>query len=751
MQYKGLNYNEFIIIGEHKVPMPSIKGLDKKDVLFFEDADHCWDRESIIKQFKSIFHEFVPYHTRLFQEATLRDNDNILISLNKEDSEWFLKTLELEMKRRAEGVFIRIKNELVYLTGDYWFTLMWCKTKRADKKGDWFDYREFQRDFFYLIWYVNNSPHISGLFISKAKKTGITNLMWMYYLNKATRTKNVNMSNMNIDRDKGAKTFRDHFIYAYNGLPMIFKPDWKNKSEIEGTIIFGKRYSNSKKSKLLANDAEDELNTTVMCVPAAISALDVDVFEDTWYDEPPKVKGDFGEIYRSNNAATSLQDFMVGKKWLTSYTPEENGVSFISAREIFYDSELSTINDKSAGQTKSKLICYHIPAFKSWTTSFDVYGKCDEKDAMKKIQFGRDQLKGRPRELVGEIRKYANTKKEAWATGGAGSIFDNIRIGELLADIQLDQRNATLNLWTEGNLEWADKPLWNMGLRNRRKKGEFCAVRFVPLTQDELERGVTGKFRLYQDIPLAHQNLALKNGRDEWNCLIPPAKFLYVLGGDPTQYAAGSEVIEGSKNSGFLLSMPDELMDSRFMKVVSKTIMIEYYDRPEITDEAFEDFLMMMIYTGALALIEANASYVATRLMEEGMGRFMLIKDENGIITTWKRWMGLATEKEKKYQLIRITSNSAVNKEMQETLVRVIKNYIYKVEGEKDYGQTIKSERLLKKLMDFNPLDTRLFDEVMSFGYGLIALELYLDILLNAEEEYNNPINIESVLRALAS
>lgn len=750
MQYKGLNYNETVTIGEHKIKMPSIKGLAKEDILFYDDKDPYWKREEIVKSFRRIFFDFVPYHTKLFQDATLYDNDNILISLNKEDSDWFLATLEREMKRRADGVFVRIKNELVWLTGDYWFVLMWCRTKRADKKGEWFDYREFQRDFFYLIWYVNNSPNISGLFISKAKKTGITNLMWLYYLNKATRTKNVNLSNMNIDQGKGAKTFRDHFMYAFNGLPMIFKPDWKNKSEIDGTIIFGKKYNNSKRSKLIANDAEDELNTTVMCVPAAMNALDIDVFEDTWYDEPPKYKGNFGEIYRSNNAATSLQDFMVGKKWLTSYTPDETGVSFFAAREIFLDSELRTITPHSGGQTKSKLICYHIPAFKSWTTSFDKYGVCDEKDATKKIQFGRDMLKSKPRELSAETRKYANTKREAWSTGGVGSTFDNIRLGEILSDLEIDQHNNTRNLYTEGNLEWVN-PLWNIGLRNRRKKGEFCEVRFVPLTDEQLEKGETGKFREYNEIPLSHRNMALRNGRDDNDCLLPPEKFMYIMGGDPTNYAAGSEVIEGSKNYGSVMNMPDGLLDSRLRKVASKVLMIEYYDRPELTDEAFEDFLMMMIYTGALALIEGNAAYVATRLMEEGLGRFMLVKDENGIITTWKRWMGLANEKEKKYSLIRITSNSATNKDMLENLVRVIKNYIQlPVEGEKDYGATIKSERLLKQLMDFDPTDTRLYDCVMGFGYTLYALELYLDMLLHTEDDYS-PTNIESILRALAS
>ncbi len=113
--------------------------------------------------------------------------------------------------------------------------------------------------------------------------------------------------------------------------------------------------------------------------------------------------------------------------------------------------------------------------------------------------------------------------------------------------------------------------------------------------------------------------------------------------------------------------------------------------------------------------------------------------------------MGLATETDKLYQLVRTTSNSAVSKEMLETLVRLIKNYIEKPEeNEKDYGKTIRSEKLLRQLMEFTPEDTKKYDLVMAFGYCLLAKELYVDSLFNTEDNIYNDTNIASVLRALA-
>src|SRR5258708_20883117 len=132
--------------------------------------------------------------------------------------------------------------------------------------------------------------------------------------------KKINLGHMNKDQNKGSKTFREHFIYAYNSLPMPLKHDITSRDFPKGQITFGKQFNNSKRSKLVKNESENELGTSVMCVPTMINAFDVDVFSDTWYDEGPKYEQDFGEIYRSNEKATALHDINIVKNWLTSHT-----------------------------------------------------------------------------------------------------------------------------------------------------------------------------------------------------------------------------------------------------------------------------------------------------------------------------------------------------------------------------------------------------------------------------------------------
>lgn len=734
-----------INIGEHtlQIPAPLVKG----DILFIDEKDPVWDRNKALRDYKDIWFSFMPGKdgTKLYQDATLYNNDGELISLNKEDSDWILWAYEREFYRRTHGVHVKIGDRIEWLTGDHYFILMWCWTKRPDKVSNFFDYRQFQQWFLQLIWHIDVTEILSGGAFTKAKKTGITNLMWLVYLNRATMTKNINLGHMNLDVTKGAKTFRDHFMYAYNNLPNALKPQIKSKSETDGQITFGYRFGNNAKKK---NYEGDELGTSVMCVAAVLNAFDVDVFNMQWYDEFVKHKSDFGAIYRSNEEGTALQDINVGKKILTCYTPEEETPSFKSAKEICYNSELRTIRPDSGGKTLTGLLYWHIPAYQSWTSEFDKYGRCREAEAMKKILARRELKKHIPRELISETRRYANDKKDAWTMGGVGSVFDNARLAELLADAEEEERSSPIPTYVDGNLKWKHE-LWNINPKLRRD-GQFSEVVFVPLTADELSKGIEGSIREYNPLPKSLQNIGLKQGRDEWNCLLAPPEFYNIIGSDPTQYASASEVIEGSKNSFHVMNRQSDAIDSLYGEVKSKIITYEYFSRPESPDDAYQDLLKLILYTGSLCAVETNAPYMATKLMEEGLGNYMLVKDENGIIKIWQRHMGLAHEEDKKYHLLRTTA-TAQSKDTLETFVRLMKAYIREPgKGEKDYGRTIKSTRLLDQLMNIDVTNTKVFDQFMSWGWCLLAEEVYSNILLNQQDNGIGQNEIASVLRALS-
>ncbi len=743
-KYTGLNYPDFVMVDEHKIITPPLP-TNPNDVFFIDDDpdDAFWDRERIIQQdYRQIWFQFVPNETLLDRSTTEFDEDGYATTLNEEDSKYIRYCYEREMNRRTFGVHFRNGNDIEWITGDNWFTLMWCKTKRPDKKGDYFDYREYQRDFYYIIFYTNKSPIITGADWSKAKKTGATNLMWLYYLNKSTMTKNLNLGWMNIDKDKAAKTFRDHFLYAYNGMVLALKPDYKSKSEAEGIIVFGRRY-NSKAGKR-ASDT-DELNTTVMCVATALNAFDVDVFTDIVYDEGPKYKSDFGAIFRSNSGATKIQDFIVGKQWLMSYTPEQSGESFMSAKKIYYDSELKTITPTSEGKTKSGLICVHIPAFKSWATSFNKHGKCNEAEAKRKIEAELSILEGSPQAYLKKKRELANTKKDAWSVGDASSLFDPIRLAELEFDLEELQRSK--QVFEEGELQWVN-PIWEVGKKDKRPKGIFDRVQFIPLTREEKIKNKEAKLRLYERMLPQEENLALQYGRDEFDNLLPPTYFRHCGGIDPADFRDTGNAEEGSMIAMYSMIVHNQAINTALGRPATGIINAEYYARPDNPEEWYQDIVKHIIYFGCLVVIEANNGTIATRLEDEGLGHYMLFKDAAGVIVPYK-----ANHKNSDKPLKHIRNSKSGNVDTVADLILYIKNFLTKGNkqyGEIDYGETIMSERLIRQFKIFESDNTKPYDLVMGFGYCLMCHFNYLALLSKPVNSGYDASEINAVLRALS-
>ncbi len=748
--------NDFIAIGEHMVQLPPLPS-NKKDILFWDQpkSEQFWDRKKVITQYKDIWYDFLPLtskssiYTKMWQSATLYNEDGLLISLNENDSDYIDKIYKQETQRRIHGIWFFNCGKPTWITGDHYFFLLYARMQRHDDGGGYADYREFQDHYFKLMHHCRVSPNILGLFASKPKKTGITNAHWSgAYLNKATITKNKNLGYMNINLQQASKTFSDYFMYAYNGLISPIKPETKLLSLVEGAVVFGQSHNGSKKSRKSNIDIDDDLNTSVSCVATKPKAFDVAVMSDITFDEPTKYKESFAEIWRTNKEAVKIQSKFNGRAWLFNYTEGSDTASFREARDVFYDSRLSTMTTNPKQQTTSGLIAYHIPAYASWEGAFDKYGICDEERARKEIQMERDVVKNNKRQLQATTRQYANTEREAWGSAGSGATFDPIRMGELLADIELDSKSSIENNFLAGKLEWVNKQ-WEVGLKNKRPRGSFCPVEFIPLTKEEIASGEKGKLRMYNDIPLVQRNSILKMQRDEWGNFLRPERFYYCTGGDPTQEAAASEIIEGSKHAFITMSRLDEKLDTFAGKIASKMLMMEYFARPEVFDEAYEDLVKQIIYSGSVNMIEANVPAMATRLMQEGLGNYMFVKNENGVLSLWERYMGLSHEEEKSYHLIRTTANGVDKNEKLEQFVNLIKMYLYKPEeGGKDYGKIFKSERIIRQLSDVDVTDTKKYDLFMAFGYALLCDDTYTTMLMTNQSRGNSEMSINDLLRA---
>lgn len=737
--------DKYIQVGEHNILIPEPK--KRSDIFFVNDAkgNQYWQRDKIIKEYREVWFDFIPNYTKMWQAATLYNDEGLLTSLNEKDSNYVDSIYIQETNRRINGIHFMNDGELTWITGDHYFFLMYARMQRHDGKGQYADYREFQRDYAYLIHHCCVNENILGLFATKAKKTGITNFHWSgFYLNRATLYKNKNLGYMNIDQIQAAKTFNDYFMYSYNGLISPLRADYRNRSLNDGSIVFAKSYASSKKNKRHNSD-DDDLNTSVFCVATKAKAFDVAVMSHITFDEPTKYKTGFGEIWRTNKEAVKIQSKFNGRAWLFNYTPEDNGDSFKEARVIFFDSELKTIN-KETGQTKSGLICHHIPACDSWEGAFDKHGRCDRQKALKEIQRERDSAEGNKNALQAIIRQYANTKKEAWGYGGSSSIFDPIRLAEM--EINLEELQRSGKLFESGELQWVN-PLWEVGKKDKRPKGQFDRVRWVPLNKEQVAKGMEGKMRIYERMSVHEENEALKYGRDDYGNLMPPKRFKNVSGIDPADFRDAGNAEEGSMVSAHAMPVYNPVLDTANKRPVTKIIMSEYYARPDNPEEWYQDLVKWIIYHGCLVVIEANNGTIATRLEEEGLGHYMMFKNEEGVLS-------LYTANHKNIpgkQLRHIRNSKSGGVDTVGDIILYTKQYLQpgnELYNEIDYGNLVKSERIIKQWKEFESDNTKPYDLVMDFGYTLMCHENYLALMNKPiSEDLYKDSEISIVMRRL--
>ena len=756
MLKKGVTYNQEVFIGEHKFLRPALP-KDNSEILWYnEKPENAYWRRLDLPQ---VFYDFVPNFTELYQDATLQDDKGIYKSFNKDDSDLFINTLKQELQRREKGVFFRNGNEIIWISGAHYFTIQHCKcygkptkyNKFCETFGNDYDYETFARlymeygyffkyqmEIFYLIELVNADEECLGLFISKAKKTGVTFLFSCYILNKATFYKMQQIGIMSKKQDDAIDSNMMYFFHAFDGLPNIFKPSVKTNARDSGEIVFGeKTFSGTSAQKAALNNLMQgkALNSRVFTAPTVPKGFDSPKMTDVILDEFNKMFAESHQspkkIFDTNNATVKMQTDITGKMWLFGYVSEENDIGVEEACKIFFDSELKTrVGSK---RTASELICHHVSSLNSFLSLINKYGDCDEKKANQIVEEELQKVKADPRKHLSLKRQLARNKKEAWTIGGANSTFNPLPIIKQIEDEEEDNRNGVFNM-TAGRLIW-DNAVWEMGKKDKRPKGKFTNVRFIPLTEEDIQNGLEPEFWIDKEyLQRGEFNVCLKRGYDSEGLLLPPRTFSNVGGADTVKWASGIQ--EGSNCAYGTMSIYDAVADSRYKKISSKKLISVYYARPDNPHESYEQLIKETIFFSKLSLVEANEPTYANKMLNEGLGYYMIFKDVKATVftlTLFEAWMQLGTD----FNFVSRTKNASQNI-LLETMIRAAKDYLFFGKDEPNYTETIHFIPLLRQFLDFNPDMTKPSDLVMMFGYLVLAHDVYMATILgktNFQEE----------------
>lgn len=755
------------LIGEHSVNIPDAP-RNKKEILFFDlpKSKQRWLRI----EFPEIFLKFIPNYTVLNSDSTYVDDKGLLASLNVEDSTIVIDLVLQEKHRRENGVHFYNNGKIDYLTGSHYYMLQWCKmyavnsdySKFKEKFGDDIDrntyerlyadygrFLKFQQDIFLLIEFVDNDSETLGLFLTKAKKVGMTMLFACHYLNLSTSYRGRQMGQMSKKAEDAVKTNMLYFYHAFDGLPAIMKPSVSVDARATGDIMFGVKTfkgNNLEKTALAKISQDDALNTRVFCAPTKIKGFDAPVVFRAWLDEFPKMMQESHvspkAIFDTTQATLKFQNDINGKLYITSYTPEETDEGANEARIIYFESKL--ITKKGTSRTQSELICYHVSSLYSYLSCIDQYGECDEKEANRRIEESLAKVKGDPRKFQALKRQLARNEREAWEVGGTKSTFNVLELTKHLHKLEEDAINAATPPYKMGYLKWENE-LWELGKKDRRPKGQFCKVKFVELTIEDIENGVRPRLFLYRNIPRDKQNESLSFGRDDNGNLLPPSRFDYVGGIDPTQYASSADLIEFSNNASYTMNFSDMLKNSASGTIETKVIVSKYLFRPESPKEAYEDIVKEIIFFGKLCIVEANAPHMVTMMFDEGLGYYMLVKNKDkSAFTLWKAWMKLGED----FNYIKRTANADQN-DLLELMVRLATNYIEVIKGEPNLLETINDIDLIKSLINFNSKETKKSDSAMAWMYCLLAYDVYYQSLFEYNDNDYSLENFGAIFNAL--
>lgn len=207
---------EIITIDDFNIQLPEVP-KDKTKILFYDlpKEEQYWRR---LKEPASITTENIPEWEEYIKE---------------------------EFRRRREGIWFMNNGSPVYLTGNHYFALQWCKMLDT---GGYMDFRYAQLNMFYHLEGCIIDQRCLGQLFVKSRRTGFTYIVLSIILNASTSTRNKNFGMTSKSDDDAKKAFLK-YRYMLLNVPFYFRPVIKGKTDSPKEFEFSAPLSNTKEAK----------------------------------------------------------------------------------------------------------------------------------------------------------------------------------------------------------------------------------------------------------------------------------------------------------------------------------------------------------------------------------------------------------------------------------------------------------------------------------------------------------------------
>ncbi len=729
-----------INVGEHLYTTPPIP--PKKQILFHDKkkADQYWLRQTDLPK---IFYDWHDESTpagngvELDAKKTIYADNGQLIALSKEDTSLLFDTMEengkeglqeRELKRRSQGVWFYNNGEPTYLTGNHYAILQHLVMLGCDNSVEpdsrYGQYYQFQRDMAYYFEICKTVSYARGGLLIKPKKTGMTQFFSLICLNEAMTKREKNIRMMSITETLCRESNFGFIKYAIQKVPNILMPSRSKQNE--GEVIFGPPNASRNPLKKGRKTELGYLQNWLCTVPTTRTAFDTFTNYIALIDEWPKIKENtyVAELFQAT-LPTVIEGFKrKGTIFALSYVPEVTDRSFYEARQLFKDSKLKTRkrdeNGEPYGDTASKLLCHTLLVQDGLFNCCDKYGKPIEQKIWSEIRREIEDVKNDPIKLQAVKRVYPATPDDPWMEGNmSDTLFDNYRLSQKAQEME-ELQSMSAFPYKDFNLEFEKRPIKDPKTEEYKFEGRI-KIKFV--TEDEKMGGAEhGRFKWYRPewtpdwFLNKYLNLTQK-GEDGLLKPNPDAPFFISI--DPTKWRLTKNTGKASLNAIHVFVLPSAEVNAAIgQNVTNRRLMISYLFRHNDPAETMNDIIKVILLFGCMVQIESNVSTWVTRLIQMGLGNFVLMMNKDGALEPYNKFKEIG--KEQSY----FTSQKATIDQYVDAGQEFLGEPM--APGDIDNVKYLEDIDVLQQLMMIKKENTTEYDAAVAFLEGLMGIEAWL-------------------------
>lgn len=645
-------------IGEHEYTTPPIP--KKKDILFHDKkkADQYWIRQTDLPKIFYEWHdESTPQGQGVELDAKKTDyNDaGLLIALSKEDTALLFDKKEengkeglqeREVRRRKEGVWFYNNGEPTYLTGNHYAILqhlpMLGCSNSIEEGSSYGQYYRFQRDMAYYFEICKTVTYARGGLLIKPKKTGMTQFFSLVCLNEAMTVREKNIRMMSITESLCKESNFGFIKYALQKVPNILMPSRSKQNE--GEVVFGPPNSSRNPLKKKRQTNLEYLNTWLCTVPTARTSFDTFTNYISMIDEFPKIRDSTWpkELFQAT-LPTVIEGFKrKGTIFALSYVPEITDRAFREARQIFKDSKLKTRKRNEEGEpvgdTESKLICHTLIVQDGLFNCCDKYGAPLAARIWEEVRKELDEAKHDPAKLQATKRVYPTSEADPWSESEmTDTLFDNLRLSKKEEDLE-EMQSLGVFPYEDFNLEFSQEPVKDL----KSERYSFPGTVYTKfITNDEKMAGAEhGRFKWIRKewtpnwFMEKYVNKTTKHPKTGLLRPNPDSPFFIAI--DPTKYRISKNTGKTSSNSIQVFILPNAEVNASVGKnVTNRRLFVSYLYRRDKPSDTLRDMIACILHFGCMVQIESNVSTWATKLIEMGLGHFVMMVNKDGALEPW--------------------------------------------------------------------------------------------------------------------